>query len=73
MAAGAQRSGWWLKYSREELDRMVEWKLESLEDPNYYSSTSLAEPEEPPQRKGKRQAAERTSTHKRQCLAEVVD
>ena len=65
---------WWLKYSRQELERMVAWKLESLEDSNYLIPRPASEAEPEKKGKGKRQASERTSERhqRRRTFGEVT-
>merc|ERR1712166_675308 len=37
MSTEADASEWWNRYSADELQRMYEWKLESLEDSNFHN------------------------------------
>ena len=62
---------WWCRYSPDELSRLSEWKLDSLENSNFNSQVTTSETNEKTKRGQKRAAPEPELTESHMTLGQV--
>merc|ERR1711865_131009 len=63
---------WWCRYSPDELSRLSEWKLDSLENSNFNSQVTTSETNEKTKRGQKRAAPEPELTESHMTLGQIL-